>query len=254
MADITSNMVKEAANKTGFFLEFKAKTILEDNGYNIRFNEELIFNNDSQQIDILAWKTRFQDVIIECKGAKEGSVLILVKEPESKRIHPGGICNLDIADTGSKLVNTYYHFQVNTWLTFTGDFYHLKNDKILTPATKSDIDSNFFKAQQQISKAIGLSAKINKEKESMFPKDITPIILTNATIWVVDCENNTEKKYKWVLHRVSYPDSSTTISCNGNTRSWYILPIVNIEYFEAFLKSLSQNSKRSKNPILFSHS
>ncbi len=256
MPEITSNMVRDAANRTGFSLEFKAKNILEQKNYNTKYNEVLIFDNESQETDIIAWETKFQDMILECKGAKEGIVLILIKEPESKKLHPSKICNLDISDTGSKLVNTYYQFEKNTWLTFTGDFYQLKNTqegKILTTATKNNVDTNFYKAQLQILKAIVLNANLNAKYESQFPKDITPIILTNSEIWVVDYENTTEKKYKWVLHRAILSESSAKFTCNGEPRSWYTLPIVDVQYFDDFLKSLKENTQttmQNKNSMI----
>lgn len=239
MTEVTKGMVKKAADTTGFGLEFRAKEILEGNQYTTQFNEDLI--------DVLAWEVCFQELLIECKGAKKGSVLLLIKEPSQKSIHPNNYVNLDISGTDTKLINTYYEYELThrTWLTFTGDFYHLKgSDKnaTLNRTTKSDFDGNFYKAQGQLSKAIAIRAKLNTSKKSEPPKDVTPILLTNAEIWVVDYENKTELKYKWVLHRVNCFDEEAKFYNNGDNMGWYVLPIVNIEYFDDFLKCLKNNT------------
>lgn len=251
MSEVTKSMVKTAADSTGFGLEFRAKEILETNQYKTNFNEDLVFNGISQQIDVLAWKTVCQELLIECKGSKKGSVLLLIKEPRMKSIDSNNIASLDVSGTDTKLINTYYEYSIpRTWLTFTGDFFHLKisgKNTILNQTPKSDFDSNFYKAQGQLSKAITINAKLNTQRKTGLPKDVMPILLTNSEIWVVDYEENMEIKYKWVLHRVSCFDEETEFYRNGDNIGWYILPIVNIEYFDDFLKCLEKNTETDSN-------
>lgn len=239
--EITSEMILEAANKTGFGLEFKVSQILDNNGYTIKFNEEIRADGHTQQVDILAWKTRYQELLIECKGAREDSALILIKEPKSKTLNPSKeLGNPPINKTDFKLIQVFYDIEkvTNTWLTFTGDFYHLKKEgknNILNRTPTNIEGGNFYKAQTQLAEAIWINAQSKNKLESQYQKNISPIIITNSELWVVDCEENTSKKYKWVLHKTSQQNQLLNLQVNDKLRYWHITPIVNICYFPDFL-------------------
>ena len=88
-------------------MKFVAKQILEENSYKTKFNEELHCKNEFQSIDILASPNKNldrQDFVIECKGAKTDSALILIKEPESRLVGSHNYSNFNISGTKAELV------------------------------------------------------------------------------------------------------------------------------------------------------
>lgn len=82
------DLVKIAANKYGFNLEFKTKNIFEKNGFVTKHNILMKLNEELLEIDLIANKYVDRHFIVECKGTDSSSCLILVKEStEQDNVH-----------------------------------------------------------------------------------------------------------------------------------------------------------------------
>ncbi|STY28808.1 Uncharacterised protein [Legionella wadsworthii] len=221
----------EAASKSGFNL---VKDVLDKRSYHTTIGKCIKFNNTDIQPDIISAQWKGRHLLGECKGSTPESSLILIREANN----PSNLFNdhgLVIENTNNRLVQ----FHAEGWgafQTFTGDFYYYNdNKKEYKKYSKSDSENNFFKAQNQITKAISaFSSEINSNTEQNY---ITPFIVTNSKIWVVDFNSiKTEAKaYKWVLHE-TLTASVLKLEQNGKEIYKYSLPIINIEYFDDFVE------------------
>jgi len=109
-------LVKQAAEKYGFNLEFKTKKILEENQYQVDLNVPL---TGDIEVDVKASKYKHMQLIIECKGADPTSCLILVKE--AKKEHYNSRRHI-IAHTNFAIAQ-YKPHPDSEFYTFTGDFF-----------------------------------------------------------------------------------------------------------------------------------
>ncbi|CAM3008167.1 hypothetical protein [Legionella worsleiensis] len=227
---IDEELVKTAANKYGFNLEFKTKSIFEKNGFCTKHNVLVKLNDESLEIDLLANKYVDRHFIIECKGTDSSSALILVKE-SVEQDNMADMRRRNIEGTNFRLVG----FEGENFCTFTGDFFN-NNTKELKKSSRNDDENNFYKAQLQINDAI--SAFIQSASSGV--SYITPVIVTNASIWVVDY-NNPDKtevdEFRWVLHKVKLGNNFKFVSREEESEVLsFILPVVNINYLDSFIK------------------
>lgn len=236
------DLVKEAADKMGFNMEYKAKEIFDGYNYHTDFNVDLEWEGHWNQVDIRAYLNKHQNFIVECKGSSMGSYLLLIKEPAVKHENYNSAPSFIIGNTGVELHQILYNAPTSTQLTFTGDFFHKKGEA-LAPTSKNIDDSNFFKAQIQLSESIFIQSKLDEPFSYHLPKSITPMILTNASIWVIDYEKSEQINCKWALHRVSLINHSLILMHGEVEIKWYILPVVNIRYLKEFLCDYDKNTK-----------
>lgn len=221
--------VIEAAQKSGFNLEFKTKKVFEERGDRCTFNQLINFNDNLIEIDITSQALN-DHIIVECKGGDPDSYLILIKDASNQSRRS----NIKICDNIYLQQFTYFG---DAPVSFTGDFYNSNFNRI----SKDDSKSNFYKAQEQIANAIPAYSDFITRSISPESSNILPIIVTNTKIFVVDFELNepTAQNYKWAFHRVK---NNNHISSNEDLD--YIIPVVNIEYLQTFFSSigLAQNA------------
>lgn len=236
-------LVKIAANRYGFNLEFKTKSILEKNGFITKHNNLMKLNDETLEIDLIANKYPDRHFIIECKGTDSSSVLILVKE-SAEQDSVTNIMRHKIEGTNYRIVG----YEPPSFCTFTGDFFN-NSAKELKKASRNDDENNFYKAQLQITDAI--SAFINDE--SLGVSHIIPVIVTNARIWVVDYNNpeNTEvTEFKYLLHKVKLANNLKLESNDeGSEVLTFVIPVVGINYLDEFIK-VAQNMNTSTGRII----
>lgn len=231
MSDKEQNIIK-AAQMSGFNLEFKAKEILDANNYSTEIGKCYTFNDDYIEPDIVSTQFKGRYLIGECKGSSADSILILIKEA-NKNNNDFNSRGFKISDApNSKLVQ----FEPDGWdafKTITGDFYSSNLKKI----SKNDSKNNFYKAQNQITSGIkALADSLKNDKSEM--SYITPFILTNSEIWIIDFNKDTTqaKPYKWALHETLAGSSLPLELACGEQRNKYCLPIINIQYFDEFVQ------------------
>lgn len=231
-------LVKTAANKYGFNLEFKTKCIFEKIGCVTEANKLLRLNDDLLEIDLVATLYPDRPFIVECKGTDSSSFLILVRESTNVRSQTHIIRRHIISGTNYRLVG-YDSSPQTFFCTFTGDFfsYHTKELKKLS---KNDEENNFYKAQLQMINAISAFSNINTKAVS----HIIPLIVTNAKIWVVDYNDSNSvsaNSYKWVLHKVKL-DAKLELDQRDEEDDVlsFVIPVVSSTYLEEFIK-MSQN-------------
>ncbi len=237
-------LVKIAANKYGFNLEFKTKSIFEKNGFITKHNYLMKLDDELLEIDLIANKHPDRHFIIECKGTDSSSSLILVKE-SAEQDNVTTLMRHCIEGTNYRLVG----YESPEFCTFTGDFFNNNNSKELKKASRNEDDNNFYKAQSQIIDAI--SAFLKNESPSV--SYIIPVIVTNAKIWVVDY-NNPEKtettQFKWVFHKVKLGNNFTLEPRAQESEVFsFVLPVVSIHYLDEYL-NIAQNMNVSTGRIV----
>lgn len=232
-------MIKKAAELYGFNLEFRTKTVLEENDFSTVLNKSYNLGDKQTEIDLVAQDGLDLHLVIECKGTTKGSCLLLVKEatPSKNTTNSSNTrLNIDASDYKIPL------FQQNGDLcTFTGDFFSTDTKK-LKKASKDDSQNNFYKAQLQLIEAVLAysSESIENPYDDQRTDYIIPGIVTNAEIWTINYNQVDPEciKYKWIFHRLR------TSKVNSNVTEIPI-PIVNINHLKEFLSSL-KNCNRQK--------
>lgn len=236
-------LVKIAANKYGFNLEFKTKDIFEKNGFLTKHNNLLKLKDKLLEVDLIANKYADRHFIVECKGTDSSSSLILVKE-SSEQDNTTSLMRHVIEDTNYRLIG----YESPAFCTFTGDFFN-KTSKELKKASRNDDDNNFYKAQSQIIDVISAFLK----NDSLGVSHIIPMIVTNAKIWVVDFNKPEEietTEYKWVFHKVKLGNDFKLESRSKESEVLsFVLPVVSIYYLDEFIK-IAQNMNTSTGQIL----
>lgn len=215
----------EAAQKSGFNLEFKTKKVFEERGDICTFNQLINFQNNLIEIDITS-RAFNEHIIVECKGGTPDSYLILIKDPSDTNRN----YNINIRE--NIYLNQFVYFG-DAPITFTGDFYSNTYNRI----SKDDSKNNFYKAQEQIANAIPAYSDFIINSISSETNFILPIIVTNTKIFVVDFESNepSAQNYKWIFHRVK---NNNHIGSNNVLD--YIIPVVNIEHLQTFISSIGK--------------
>lgn len=268
------DLVREAAQKYGFNLEFKTKKILEENQYQVDLNVPL---TGGIEVDVKATKDQHKQVLIECKGTDPTSCLILVKEAKSEyynsRRHIIAHTNFAIAQYKPHPESDFY--------TFTGDFFNLRNKnnkkKELTRNSSTDSNNNFYKAQSQIIEALNaiskpmasenqfqlqmaisksdlssedkLKALINIDDLNIIKHEnlcyLIPVIVTNVkSIWVVDYTQDEVivEPHQWVLQKARINEQIPLKSKNGEKPYSISISVVSISYLSQFLKFIEAMS------------
>ena len=233
---VTQDLIKKAAERYGYNLEFKAKKILEELNFRTDLNRTSTLDQELIETDIIAIGGFNNDLhlIIECKGIAQGSCLLLIKETKKYEHVSEGKTRFDIDNSKYKI--PLYKSTEEIQYTFTGDFF-INNTKELKKISKDDSQNNFYKAQQQIINSILAYSRIPEVNE---PTDyIVPLIVTNAEIWIIDYNQDKPicQNYQWVLHRLI----TTKFSSSFN---FIPIQIVNINHLSDFLTTLkkSQNT------------
>ncbi|WP_440616220.1 hypothetical protein [Cysteiniphilum sp. 6C5] len=229
-SDNTQNsidIIQDIAIKNGYLLEFEVcqsidKLINTQEQSEIRMGE--LIGRDNIEVDIIA---AFYDknYIIECKGAQEGTNLILVKAPKSicdkdndttEGYSSDVVCPLVTKkhrlasgrDINYRVLNFNIKDGQSAPYTINGNFHQMKSNKCFDSA---DSRNNFYKAQQQICQTMENFSPIQsiEDDDKPYPSIVIPIIATNADIWVIDYETNSGgninpviEKYDWAIHRV----------------------------------------------------
>ena len=239
-------LIRNAACEYGFNLEFRTKAIFEQNNYTTESNKLIRDAERIIEIDVIAEKDSNHIFIVECKGANKDSHLILIKEPQEDQQYfsRNVIANSNYRITGVE------SSKKDMFCTFTGDFFHHQQQK-LKKTSKNDSENNFYKAQAQLLEAVSLMAK----KDSKYVSHVSPIIVTNAKIWVVDYQNSSENhagvmNYKWVFHKTQVPKILSLEKQENREALTCVVPIVNVEYLNDFLlKSLNTSTGRLIAPL-----
>lgn len=186
MAEIQKELIIKAAEQYGFNLEFKTSKKLEETGFVCELNEILPFGNSTVEVDLIARKQfSYLHLIIECKGADEDTILLLVKG-SNNRIKNDKPAQYDSRYTIGNVIQIPM-FEINTKSaahTITGDFFRKaeenKKEVVLKKTSKNDDRTKFYKAQQQILAAIEAYSKKLVAEEDI--QHVVPLIVTNADI------------------------------------------------------------------------
>lgn len=249
-------LIKKTAEKYGFNLEFRTSKILEKDSYASLLNKVIQHGSKLTEIDVLA--TKYNEglhLVVECKGANNNSLLILVKSSNStlneyKNSHTNATRYI-IDDSEYRIpIAPINKSPSDPIYTITGDFFQMNDSKTLKKYSKNDEGNNFYKAQQQIIEAIDVYSKEPiKNPEGDQRKDyIVPLIVTNSEIWVIDFNDDETKasNHKWVLHRTLINDKKLPLKLNGIYCSYFPITIVNINHLESALKNINKVTYESK--------
>ncbi|ADG25964.1 TPA: hypothetical protein JBA76_08655 [Legionella pneumophila subsp. pneumophila] len=231
-----NDLIQNAADKYGFNIEFKTKKIFQELELDAEVNS--IFNGIEIDLVSPSHKPKF---IIECKGAQADTILVLIKESNDKAYTKHKV----IKD--SKYGIPYYSMGPSIFTTFTGDFF-TKSKNELKRISKNDNQNNFYKALDQITKAVAACTKQPLDSEMKY---LYPLIVTNADIWVVDY-NDMDKpqvvNHKWVIHKVK--NDNQVINFEPDFESYfYPVLIININYLKELLAQLVKNQHSPIVPI-----
>jgi hypothetical protein len=248
-------LVKQAAERYGFNLEFKTKKILEENKYQVDLNVPL---TGGTEVDVKASKYQTVQILIECKGTDPTSCLVLIKEAKGEyyntRRHIIAHTNFAISQYKPDPKAEFY--------TFTGDFFKKTNKTELTKTAINDDNNNFYKAQIQIMEALNAIARRmaskNRLKQLMNNQNggdldireheelvyLVPIIVTNASIWVVDYTQDEiiVEPHRWVLQKARINEQILLENKNGDTPYSISVAIVSINYLDQFLGCVDNSS------------
>lgn len=232
-------LVEQAAKTYGFNLEHRAKGVFEKRGCFVETNKLLFVEKGFIEIDIFA-KNKLNSTrqfIVECKGTHKDSYLILIKDLSSEnheQIKRVSIKNTNYRITGIESAKK------DIFCTFTGDFFSSHQGK-LKKISKNDSENNLYKAQVQLLDAISAISKTNTANNGACTY-LTPIIITNAKIWVVDYSSSTEEvsvtqPYKWVFHKIQTSQEETADGFFMHT-----IIIVSVDFLDEFVeKAINMN-------------
>lgn len=225
-------LVEQAAKAYGFNLEYRAKGIFEQRGCVVETNKFLSVEKGFIEIDIFAKNKQnpTRQFVVECKGTHKDSYLILIKDLSSKnheQIKRASIKNTNYRVTGIESAKK------DIFCTFSGDFFSSHQSK-LKKISKNDSENNLYKAQEQLLDAISAISKMDTANNDVCTY-LTPIIITNAKIWVVDYSSSTEEEgvtqqYKWVFHKIQM---SKEVTVDG---LFVHAIIINVEFLDEFVK------------------
>ncbi len=234
MPSLDENEIKEAADKYGFNLEFKTGSCFKEKGYSTNLNELL----SGVEIDVIAVNDD-EHLLIECKGACQGTALILIKAPKNIEDKVKGT-----SEKSRWILNDDYKMPILTLpreaiYTSTGDFFLANRNKSLVKASKNNANNNFYKAQQQVKEAMVEYLKIppHRVEDDTNSHAIVPLIVTNAEIWVVDysLEEPTVIRHNYVFH-VAHVNNELTLShVSGEVCQAFSIPVVNINSLPKFI-------------------
>ncbi|WP_131778955.1 hypothetical protein [Legionella bozemanae] len=235
-------LVIEAAEKYGFNIEFKTKSLFQTKGYNTEINKFYYYEGELLAVDVHA-ELHDRLFLVECKGTASNSMLVLIKDPDkSESIY----VRREIDNYDSRIMG---FGGAGLFCTFTGDFFSKEQNK-LKKLSKNDTENNFYKAQTQITNAIHAVSWDIQQKSATEenPIHIMPLIVTNAHIWVIDYEQNpiSATNHKWVKHKVV--SNKLPIFLKEDRIFTYLVNIVNVNYLQEFLDK-SHNMNRSYGTI-----
>ncbi|WP_192483570.1 MULTISPECIES: hypothetical protein [Cysteiniphilum] len=277
-SDNTHNSIKiiqDIAVKNGYLLEFEVcqsidKLINKQERSEIRMGE--LIGRDNIEVDIIAAFFE-KNYMIECKGAQEGTNLILVKAPKSicdkdndttKSYSSDVVCQLVTKkhklasgrDINYRVINFNIKDGQSAPYTINGNFHQMNSNKCFDSA---DSRNNFYKAQQQICQTMEnfSPTPLIEGDNKPYPSIVIPIIATNADIWVIDYETNSGsdinpviKQYDWAIHRVVNRSQNIKIITNSelqHTSPIMQVLIVNKHKIESLIKFLNTNIKIHNN-------
>ncbi|VEG89829.1 NERD domain-containing protein [Legionella spiritensis] len=236
--------IKDAAKKYGFDLEYRTKKAFKNLNENIIVETNVCFvtDNDTVEIDVIAKIPYQYHFLVECKGTHSDSILLLVRDHNSRTFNQQG----SILSSSDRLLQ-FTPDKDQDFFTFTGDFFNKRGGE-LKPSSKNDNDNNLYKAQVQIIDAI--QAYLHYKSDDAFIEDtsssgqreIIPLIVTNADIWVINYGEEPEsvKQYKWVLHNVRV---NSKLNLDDSRENFLIL-IISIKYLQELITNgLTKNSE-----------
>ena len=238
--------LREEVLKSGFSLEWRVAKVFKRLDYNYIVRQNHLLSADDSieknytslvEIDVLAHCCKWEldiSYLIECKGARKESALILFESPEEYNksfptvyFSKHNNVRLDCKE------NILASCDFGPRACYTGDFFQV--------GKKNNKNSNLFKAMFQLTESIDLYFK-NWVLAEKYPQgagretQIIPVIITNADIYVTTFYENYSRKLinvdepqiysvPWALitNTIAYSGQSTlsSVKWSATAVNWY---------------------------------